>query len=235
MDSPTLRTVHVSLVSDRGSDSSNYKLWFKAVNTRVPKLLHISRETRAYGLETYKAAFTNYYGDGTVHSQVYVNPKLDIVVLELPVDVKRYPRIRQGILDISTNDLASPWSDETHTLYRYSNFQWAHTDEWAVEEGGDPDDGWWYETRHNAYLVVVPRDRVEEEWEGVIEMRDVGTKSVYECRRVGPVVLPPNVVRDTVPLPRDCEGYLRRLVRALECDPMALRRPLGESPNRFWE
>ena len=74
-----------------------------------------------------------------------------------------------------------------------------------------------------------------EEWEGTIEMRGLDTKREYECRRVGSVVLPPHVVRDVVPLPGDCEGYLRRLVRALEGDPRVLQRPLGETPNRFWE
>lgn len=186
-------------------------------------------------MKIYKVAFTNYYDDGSAHSQVYVNPKLDVVVLELPVDVKRYPRIQQALL-VDDVKVQNDWSNETHTLYRYSSFLWAHTDEWVVEEGGDPDDGWGYETRYNAYLVVVPKIRESvEEWEGTIEMRGLDTKREYECRRVGSVVLPPHVVRDVVPLPGDCEGYLRRLVRALEGDPRVLQRPLGETPNRFWE
>ncbi|PVH87064.1 hypothetical protein DL98DRAFT_581791 [Cadophora sp. DSE1049] len=185
-DAASSRAVQVSLVSDYPHSSPNFKLYFKAINTRVPKLLHISKETRDYGLEKYKVAFTNYYDDGST-------------------------RLAQS----------------------------ADGEEWVVEEGADLDDGWGYEMRYNAYLVVVPKATKTREqggwWEKMIETREMESERKYECKIVGPVVLPPRVVRDVVPLPGECGGYLRSLVRALESDPLVLRRPLGESQYRFWE
>ncbi|KAH9215127.1 hypothetical protein DL95DRAFT_461389 [Leptodontidium sp. 2 PMI_412] len=78
--------------SPRGAYS--FKLYYKPVNTTVPLILQICRESPSYGLTKYKSAFKNVDQDGNVEDQIYVNPKLDTITIELPIEIMRYPRVK---------------------------------------------------------------------------------------------------------------------------------------------
>lgn len=231
MNPEIARDVHVVLVSDGPRSEPDFKLYFKAINVRAPRILHLCQESRSYGLDPilgqYKAAFTNYYGDDSIRNQIYINPKLDTIIFELPIEIKQYPR-----LQILTST-PSPWTNITHDLYRFTNFEWAHHIEWGVDPNADPDDAYGYEYRYNSYIVIVPKNKPAG-WEKSIDMVDRARRDDYTCTMVGPVIFPPHTVRSTAPMPATWDDHWRNLVDALESDPAVLQRPLGNSPTRFW-
>ncbi|KAL5314624.1 hypothetical protein ACEPPN_017267 [Leptodophora sp. 'Broadleaf-Isolate-01'] len=122
LDAPKPRDVHVALVNIVPRGAYSFKLYYKPVNTTVPLILQICRESQSYGLTKYKSAFKNVDQDGNVEDQIYVNPKLDTIAVELPVEIMRYPRVKPF------PSKPSPLTNETHKLFRCMNFKFAHSD-----------------------------------------------------------------------------------------------------------
>lgn len=227
-DAPQPRFVHVALVNEAPRGAYGFNLFYKTINTSVPVILQINRESRKHGLKRYIPAFKNLDQDGNVEDQIYVNPKLDTIIFELPIEIKRYPRVQYS------TSKPSPWTSETHTIFRLTNFKFAHGDEWLGDDiVPGSDDAFGYDYRYKSYLVVVPKSQTVD-WSVKVEMEDVERGGTFNCMIVGPVIMPPDTVRTRGAMPGDWYQYSANLVKALENDTMVERRPLGDDPHRFW-
>ncbi|KAG4436042.1 hypothetical protein IFR05_008474 [Cadophora sp. M221] len=179
LDAPKPRDVHVALVNIVPRGAHGFKLYYKPINTTVPAILQICHESRSHGLTRYKPAFNNVDQDGNVEDRIYVNPKLDAIIFELPIEIMRYPR--------------------THKLFKCTNFKFAHGFSWVGIE--DLDDAFGYDYRFKSYLVISPKGRAAE-WVENVQMEPVKPATGwYTCTMIGPVILPPSTDVSAAALP----------------------------------